>query len=195
MKISAVILLLIFSTAFASCGKVETLTNLTQQKIETENTENEQPDAPPILEITQEAKGMREIVGKTLFFNLYENGIIEFEYADEQKKTSGKINKAEEVNILKRAKISKEELQKFLDQLKTEDFQNLKDEYKRKCCCTDATVDFTIHYQNGGRQKDISLNGYCDIGEITNARAPNFPNVLYGLMILTDEVRRKYISQ
>lgn len=65
MKILSAILF--FSIAFTACGKIEQFGNLTQQKIETESSEDEQPDAPPILEITQDAKGMWNVIGKTLF--------------------------------------------------------------------------------------------------------------------------------
>ena len=193
MKISAVILLLIFSIAFANCGKIETFSNLTRQKIETENAENEQPDVPPILEITQDAKGKGNVGEKTLFFNLYENGIIEFEFAGEKK-----INQAGEANPLKRAKISNEELQKFTALLKTEDFQKTKADYEQKCCCADTTVDYKINFQDAGRQKNISLSGYCNLDQLTNPKArkiPDFPKVLSDLLILVDNARRKYTSE
>lgn len=196
MKILAAILIFVFG--FSACGKIETFTNLSQQKIETENAENEQPDTPPVLEITQDEKGSSAVTGKTLFFNLYDNGVIEFEYADEKKKTAGKINKAEEVNTLKRAKISAEELQNFLDRLESEEFQNAKSDYKRKCCCEDATADYKINFTDGIRQKNINLNDYCGLGELTNSKAPkipDFPKVLIDLLVLVQTTREKYISQ
>jgi hypothetical protein len=188
--------LLILILSFTACGKIEQFTNLTQQKIESENPETEQPDVPPILEITQDAKGMFDVTGKTLFFNLYDNGVVEFEYADEQKKTPGKINKAEEINTLNRVKISAEELQKFTELLKTEDFQNTRDEYKRKCCCTDATVDYKISFTDSNKQKNINLNSYCGLGDLTNPQArnnPDFPKALSELMSLAENTRARYI--
>jgi hypothetical protein len=197
MKLFCAILALI--VGFSACGKIENFTNLTQQKIETENEENEkpeQPDAPPILEIVQEAKGMHEVIGKTLFFNLYENGVVEFEYEDQKKLVKGKTNRAEEVNTLMRAKLDKEELRDFLAQINAEDFQKVKNEYTRKCCCIqNATIDYKIHFQNGNKQKNINLNGYCDIGEFTNGRAPkiqDFPSILQGLLMQAHQARRKY---
>ena len=196
MKTFPAILILVI--AFTACGKIETFTNLSQQKIETEKAEGEQPDTPPILEITQDEEGMSAVTGKTLFFNLYDNGIIEFEYADDAKKVAGKPNKAEEINTLRRAKIGKEELQKFTDLLKTEDFRNTKNEYQRKCCCEDTTVDYKINFQDGGRLKNINLSGYCGFGEFTNPQAPKipgFPKVLSDLLVLADNTRQKYILE
>lgn len=196
MKLFCAILVLI--VGFSACGKIENFTNLTAQKIETEKTEAEQPDVPPILEIVQDAKGMSAVTGKTLFFNLYDNGVIEFEYADEAKKIAGKSNKAEEINTLKRAKISKDELQKFHDLLKTPEFQNAKDDYKRKCCCTDAFLNYKINFQDSNRQKNIDLNGFCNFRELINSqkgKISDLPNVLSDLMLLVQNTREKYILE
>ncbi|HEY0428816.1 MAG TPA: hypothetical protein VGC76_13630 [Pyrinomonadaceae bacterium] len=197
MKIFPAIFIFIF--CFSACGKIETLTNLTQQKIETEKTETEQPDGPPILEIRRDARGLWSFPGKTLFFNLYENGVIKFEYEDEKKIVKGKINqKAEEISTPARAKISSEELQKFNELLKSEDFQKTKVDYKRKCCCTDAFVDFKISFTNSLKQKIINLNNYCGLGELTNPQAPkisDFPKVLTDLLILTENLRAKYLPE
>jgi hypothetical protein len=196
MKIFLAALVLI--AGFTACGKIEQLTNLAQQKIETENAETDQPDVPPVLEITQDEKGMSAVTGKTLFFNLYDNGIIEFEYADERKKTPGKLSRAEEINTLVRAKISREELQKFTDLLKTEDFRKTADNYKRKCCCTDATVDYKISAADSSKQKTININAYCGLGELTNPQMrdkSDFPKVLSDLLSLAENTRARYILE
>lgn len=203
--IVAVFILVIFAFAFAACGKIETFTNLTQQKIETEKTADEQPDEPPILEITQDAEGMYEVTGKTLVLNLYENGVIEFEVLDDKKRSAALAKnpkqtiglKAEELNSLKRAKISRVELQNFLDLLKSEDFKNAKNDYRRKCCCTDASMDIGISLNDAGRQKNIDLQNYCDWGELKTPAKPqgsDFPKVLSDLLVLTEKVRVEYFS-
>lgn len=196
MKI--LISILLFSAAFtAACSKIENFTNLTQQKIESETLEDQQPDAPPILEITQHAKGMFDVTGRTLFFNLYDNGVIEFEFADDKKKTAGKTNKAEEVNTLKRAKVSAGELKKFTDLLKSEDFHNTRNDYKKKCCCTDATLDYQINF-SGGEQKNISLSSYCDLGELMNAptrKTSDIPKILSDLLTLVYNTRQNNLSE
>ena len=189
--------ILIFSIFLASCGKIENFTNLTQQKVESENPENEQPDAPPILEIIEDAKGMSAVTGKTLFFNLYDNGIIEFEYADE-KKTAGNSNKAEEINTLKRAKISREELQKFIDLLKSEDFQNAKSDYRRKCSLSDMSKDYRISFSDGLKEKNINAGfteGFKQKCRLSEQGNTDFPKVLNELLILADNLRTKYNSQ
>ena len=195
MKIFALLALLV---CLAACGKIETFTNLSQQKIESEPAENEQPDVPPILEITENAQGSFNVIGKSLLFNLYENGIIEFEYADQKKLVVGKTYQAEEVNILQRAKISPEELQKFTDLLKNEDLWKTNDDYKRKVVCTDTDVDFKINFTNGFKQKNVNLNSYCDLYDVIDPKARytgEFPQVLSNLMSLVDAARQKYKPQ
>jgi hypothetical protein len=196
--IFASLIFVVFAFALTACGRIENFTNLTQQKIETEKTETEQPDDPPILEIMQDDKGINDMSGKTLFFNLYDNGVIEFEREGTIKKTAGKINTAEEVYTLERAKITKEELNKFTDLLKTEDFQNIKNEYQRKCCCMRPTVEYKITLTNSIKQKNINLNGYCDLGEMMVPHTEDigtFPKALSELLILVDITRHKYISR
>lgn len=135
---------------------------------------------------------------KNAFFNLYDNGVIEFEFADDKKKTAGKINKAEEINTLKRAKISADELKKFTDLLKSEAFQNTKSDYEKICRSTDAFVDYKINFQNAGRQKNINLYSYCGSYEVRNPGSSNildFPGVLSDLINLAERTRAKYIPK
>ena len=203
-------ILVVLALAFAGCGRIETLTNMSQQKIEAEKDDDGQPDEPPILEIVQDAQGMWNVTGKTLFLNLYENGVVEFEYEDDQKKSAALANKAankakesnilkaEEINVLKRAKISREELQKFADLLKSEAFQKTENDYQRKCCCTDASLDYQINFTAGNKLKNINLKGFCGLGELTNppaSKMPDFPKVLSDLLILAENARAKYNSE
>lgn len=196
MKVFAPVLFLVFSLAFIACSKIEESNNLTEQQ--TENPRIDKPNSKPILEIMQDEEGMWNVTGKTLFFNLYDNGIVEFEYPDDTKKIAGKTNKAEEINSLKRIKISEDELRKFTDLLNAEDFKKTKNNYKNKCCCTDATVDYKINFNDVGNPKSIILNSYCGLENLTNPQKydiSDFPKVLSDLMILVDNIRYKYISK
>lgn len=177
---------LLFSVLFAACSKIEQFTNVTQQKIESESLENEQPDALPVLEITEDAAGAFKITGKTLLLKLYENGVIEFEYVDEKKLESGKFYKAEEVNALKRVKISAEELKKFTDLINSEDFQKLKSEYNGLCAASE-NIDYKINFQNANKQKSVSMK--CIENDLPDTK------VLKNLMSLVDDIRRKYILE
>lgn len=152
-------------------------------------------DATPVLEISQDARGMWDVTGKTLFFRLYDNGFVEFEIADENKKIRGKINQAEEINSLEQTKIIEEEFQKIIGLAAVEDFQKVQDNYQRKCCCTDATLNYKISFKTDGNQKNISLNNYCGLDEITNPQtrySPGFPKALSELMSAVGSVRSKY---
>lgn len=204
MKAFSLILFLLFASS--ACGRIENFTNLAQQKIETEKTETEQPDEPPILEITVDAQGMFDVTGKTLLLNLYENGVIEFESRDEQKRAavlaekgirSGRL-KTEEINVLKRATIGREEVQKFLDLLNSEDFQNVKSEYPLICRTTDTSRHHKINFQNGVRQKSVDLYDYCGSDGVRNPNSSNmldFPQVLSDLLTLAGMTTAKADSE
>ena len=100
-------------------------------KIETQNQFANSPNSTPVLEISQEANGMWKVTGKTLFFRLYDNGIVEFEYPDDKKKVAGEIiSKAEEINTLKQTQLSEEKFQEIISLLNSEDFQKIQDNGK-----------------------------------------------------------------
>ena len=150
-------------------------------------------DTAPILEISQDAKGLWDVRGKTLFLRLYDNGFVEFEYPDNRKKTAG-FNEAEKINTLKQIKVSKRELQKFLDLLNSEEFQKIQDKYERKYLCMDTYLDYKINLKYNNNQRNILLNGFCDIGQLKNPQSyyvEDFPKVLSELMTLVDNTRWK----
>lgn len=184
MKTRIIIFLLLVN--ILSCDKSETPKNI-------------QTDSPPILEISQDAQGAWDVTGKTLFFRLSNNGIAEFEYTDNKKKIPGKaIYRAEEVDSLVQTKISDDELQKFNSLFLSENFSKFQNSYKRKCCCTDATIDFQIKIKFEDKQKEINLNNYCGVEELKSPPEQylsDFPHEFSGLMIITDNIRRKYTPQ
>jgi hypothetical protein len=192
MKILSAVLFLIFG--LTACGRIENFTNLTKQEIKIEKTDDEQPDEPPILEIIHEDTGLSSFPGKSLMLNLYENGVIEFEYRDAEKIKQGKFKTAEEANSLMRAKLAKEELQKFLDLLGSEDFLNAKSEYSNICRMKDAQTNYKIEFQTGDRKKNITLNSYCGARAVRNPKVSNmldFPKVLSDLISLAETTRVK----
>lgn len=147
-----------------------------------------------ILEINKESSGNVNIIGKSLFLRLYENGTIEFDHPDNSKMKSG-INKTEDIMTLQKAKISEQELKQFLSLLNSEDFKNTPDVVKRKCCCTDTSLSFEISSKVGNPEKRISLNGFCDAVEIINRDpryAENLPKVMSDLVILARNAYVKY---
>lgn len=143
MKILSFILILLFGIYSFSCSKSKTF---------------EKPNTPPILNISQDAQGMWEVQGKTLFFRLFDNGYVEFEYQNNEKKNRGKsFYKTEEVNSLVQTTISEAELYKFVEILNSNEFKEVENTYERKCCCTDATLEFDVNSQNSNKQKNINL--------------------------------------
>ena len=184
---------LIFSLFLAACGRIEHFQNLSQQKIEPDQWETgeiEQPAKPPVLSILQDVRGTQRVVGKSLFFNFYDNGVIEFDYYDDQKMTSGKDQyNAQELNTLRRARITPEELKKFFDLLKSDDFQKAKSKYDTICPVTDSSWILQISFRNAGQEKNIELVNYCVTARAADS---NFPKVLNDLINLIWQMHAKY---
>lgn len=182
MKIFISLLVLTFCLFSLSCSESEIITKSNKLLV---------------LEVSKDAQGMWNVRGKTLFFRLYDNGFVEFEYPDDKKIDTGKsISNAEEVNTLIQTKISEKEFRKFIDLLNSDDFQKINDIYTRRCCCTDAILDFKIKFQNNNKQTTVNLNDYCGLYELENLQfhyLPDFPKVLSELMILIENTRAKYI--
>ncbi len=63
---------------------------------------------------------MFDVTGRTLFFNLYDNGVIEFEFADDKIETAGKTNKAEKATPETGESQARANLKKFTDLLRHE---------------------------------------------------------------------------
>jgi hypothetical protein len=151
--------------------------------------------ATPILEITSEYNGMFSIIGKSLFIRLYDDRNIEFDYFDPQKIKPG-INKTEDVKVLKKMTISEQEFQQLVNLLNSEDFQQISGEFKRKCCCTDASINFEIVFKTVIEDKKIGVYGFCDLNEITSTQSryrENLPKIISELMTLTVNTKLKYI--
>ena len=173
--------LLVLCLSVLSCSKVEV------EKLDLPNPE-------PILEISKDAEGMFDIVGKSLFFRLYDDGLVEYEFPDEDKKVMGRINHIEDIKSSKQIRLSDEKLQKFKNLLKRQDFHQIENQYKRQCCCTDTSLNLDIRIRTDGSEKNIALRGFCDLSEIKNPQPrylPNFPQVLSDLLILADNIRVK----
>ena len=171
-----------------SCSNVESdNSNFELEKLDIPNPE-------PILEISQDAEGMFNIIGKSLFFRLYDDGLLEYEFPDNNKMVKGKTHyNIEDIKSSKQIRLSDEKLQKFKNLLKTQDFHQVENQYKHRCCCTDTSVNVDIRIKIDGFEKNIVLR-FCDLSEIKNPQpryVPNYPQVLSDLLILADNVRVK----
>jgi hypothetical protein len=167
-------------------------------KNESQNNFFVPPNTKPILEISENASGLWDVTGQTLFLRLYNNGSAEFEYQDNEKKRTTKSKSTKQINSLKQMKISELEFQKLIELLNSENFQRIQDNYARKCCCTDAFLSYKINIDSDKNQRKIALDNFCGIDDLINPQArnnPDFPKILSDLMILTNNIRWKYYSK
>lgn len=173
------------------CIAIALITGCSKNSIESSSLTTK---STPILEINKESSGSVNLIGKSLFLRVFEDGTIEFDHPDNNKMKSG-INKTEDVMTLQKAKIGEQELKQFLNLLNSEDFQNTPKEVRRKCCCTDTNFSLDIISKVGSSEKRISLIGFCDAVEIIK-RDPrytdNLPKVMSDLVILARNAYVKY---
>src|SRR5215203_3717811 len=124
----APILILIFGLFLVSCRNVEDLRVA-------------QPGTTPVLEMSRELVGWWEVSGEMLDFRLYENGLVEFDTLDNNKKDRQKTRyTTDELKVLKQTYISEKEVQKILALLKSEEFSKLEKTYMAKRAGTDMAI-------------------------------------------------------
>jgi hypothetical protein len=180
-----IILILFTIILISGCAKVYNSNNSTNQL-----SQIKPPDALPLVEISQEAEGMWDVTGEMLTLRLFDNGFTEFDELDMKKKVQGKQNKTDDIKIRKQFVISSEEVQEFIRLISDKDFLQLHDKYSRKCCCTDAVINYQIAFNYKNIQKKINLSGYCD--DLINPDPrylPDFPKILSELMKLNSKIR------
>jgi len=153
----------------------------------------DQPVAQPVkvLEITSDAKGMFDVIGKSMHFRLFSDGTVEFEVPDDTKKSSPISNSAE-VNVLRHVNLNDAEKARLTEAVRALTNTEIEQNYKRKCCCVDTQVDLTISLDNG---RSVALAGYCEIGEIVNLETEStrqLPPAVTNLLAAVENVRSKY---
>jgi hypothetical protein len=158
---TASILTFIFGLFLVSCKNVEDLRVA-------------QPGTTPVLEMTREFVGMWDVTSELLYFRLYENGLVEFETIDRNKKDGKKPTyKTGELKVTHQTYISETEVKKILNLLKSDEFSNLENSYRAKRAGTDTSVNDTVHFRYKGQDKTVQILGHIE--DLPNPNAENFP--------------------
>jgi hypothetical protein len=186
--------LLIFilsSMFFLACAVEKTGVNEPIKKVSV-NDPAKPPDSKPILEVSQNAIGNWAVQGRLLTFRLYDDGVAEFEYVDQEKKKGRQNLNVNEVKSSRLIRISDTRLDEYMKLISTDEFTRSKEKYQAKCCCTDASMEFDINTNGYGQPKKITIGGICsDTIKPDPVRLPEFPQALYDLFdkIETDRAR------
>ncbi len=162
------------------------------------NTPESKPISPPttVIEIRQNAKGMYDVTGESLFFRLYSDGSAEFEWFD--RPNAEGIYKASEVSRTAKINLPEGKFEEFRQVIGNPNFAALSDKYTRECCCTDASTTYEVHSWVDGKERLTVLENYCDLGEVTSSKSnggKNVPADLATLFKLAQQTRSKYVIE
>ncbi len=169
MKFFLIISVSIFNLFSISCSSPEDL-------------QVKQPNSTPVMEMSEEYIGIWSMTGEILDFRLYDNGLVEFDVVDADKKAPRGINSTEDFKTQKQAYISEDEVKAILDLLTSDEFLRLNHTYEPERSCTDNFINNTIRLQYENKDKTVKIIGHCDnLASPNLEHFPDFPPVLMDL--------------
>ena len=184
------IVLLLISFVLIGCGSAATTAD-NAKELETSHQANTPDNSQeiksenryPIIEIWEEIDGSVPIRGTSLYFRMFDDGVVEFEYELRKETESGKPRYTYSIERLPPTKISEEEFRKFkslLDDL-TES-KEIKKEYKPVGLTLDVIAKLTILLnENGTNKRKIIIND-SDYAVTYSKYEKYFPNSLVKLI-------------
>jgi hypothetical protein len=168
MRIISIALLVFLALQILSCNKREITTI---------------PHSPPILEVTRNSRGLWDVTGELLYFRLFDDGTVEFDLLNFDKKVPGKNSyKTSELKERKVIKISAEEVGEIDQLLSREELGKLNNEYRPKRSCIDAFHNDSISINNNGFVKDIKISSHCE--NLASPNKDNFPDLPESISVL-----------
>jgi hypothetical protein len=181
---SASILVWIFSLFLISCTK-------------SENLQVKQPNTTPVLEMSSESVGLFDVTGEMLDFRLYENGLVEFDTLDNNRKNQQKtMYRTDELKVTKQTYISEKEVERIMNLLKSDEFLNLEKTYTAKRAGTDISLNNTIHFQYETKEKTIRILDHIeDLSNPDPENFPGFPPILSNLYEQINKIRSQALKK
>lgn len=137
----------------------------------------------PIIEIWKEIDGSVPIRGKSLYFRMFDDGVVEFDYQLRKENESGKPRYIFSIERTPPTKISEEEFSRFKAVLKDlTKSKNIKQEYKPVALTLDVITKLTILLnENGTTKRKIIIND-SDYDVTYSKYEKKFPNLLINLI-------------
>lgn len=137
----------------------------------------------PIIEIWEEIDGSVPIRGTSLYFRMYDDRVVEFEYELRKENESGKPRYTYSIERVPPTKISEEEFRKLKSLLEDlTESKDIKREYKPVGLTLDVIVKLTILLnKNGITQRKIIIND-SDYAVTSSKYEKKFPNLLVNLI-------------
>ena len=183
------IVLLLISFVLIGCGAATTADNAKElESSQHSNTpehsrEIKSENRYPIIEIWQDIDGSVPIRGKSLYFRMFDDGVVEFDYELRKKNESGKPRYTYSIERTTPTKISEEQFRKF--KLLLEDLtknKDIKQEYKGVGLTLDVITKLTILLNEKGTTKRKIIINDSDYAVTYSEYAKKFPNLLINLI-------------
>lgn len=185
------VLLILISFVLISCSSSATTADSSKEINSNGNypnmAENSQEikseSRSPVIEIWKELDGSVAIRGKSLYFRMYDNGVIEFEYQLKKKNESVKARYTFSIERIPPAKISEEEFSRFKSLI--EDLsksKNIKQEYKPVALTLDVITKLTILLKENDTTKRKIIINDSDYDVINESLEKEFPKLLVNLI-------------
>ena len=137
------------------------------------------PTGEVILEVMEDRIGLWDIHGESLYFRLYENGFAEFDWLD--KSIGSNFRKTSDVAKRLSVQLDSNRVGEYTEILSV--LRNSESEYKRKCCCTDASLSYTILAKQNSVVQSTVLRGFC-----SNLQEPANPMVSADFLRLFEKI-------
>lgn len=189
MKVFASIFVLIFGLLLSSSSSSSSCDN-------SENRQVERPNSAPVLEMSQEFRGLWAVTGKILEFRLYDNGLVEFETIDNNKKDRNKTRyTTDELKVTKQTYISQSEVENLLKFLTSDEFLKLKKLYVAKRVGTDTEFFNTIHLQYKNAEKTIEIGHLENLSNPNLENFPDFPPILSDLYRQVNKIKSQPLKK
>lgn len=138
-----------------------------------------------ILNICNYGTGMVALPRARLHFRLYQSGLVEYEVRPRYDAQAGAANQR---LLLKKARVSAEDVAEIIRLGEQADFQAAKSEYPVFRIWTDSGLKTTIVFTHKGREKKIVVKNYRADDSQNSSR---YPASLIRMLAKADELRPK----
>jgi hypothetical protein len=185
-------LIILLSISFVLIGCGSAVTPADDEK-EPENSHYlDTPDKPqeiksenryPLIEIWEELDGSVSIRGKSLYFRMYDDETVEFDYQSRKENESGRPRYIYSIERVPLTKISDEEFRRFKSLLEDlTESKDIKKEYKTVAPTLDVSTKLTILMkENDTTERKIIIND-ADYDIKSSKHEKKFPNLLVNLI-------------
>lgn len=184
------IIILLITFALIGCGSADIMVD-NVKKFES-NHHLKIPDKPqeiksenryPLIEIWKELDGSVSIRGKSLYFRMYNDGAVEFDYQLRKENESGKPRYTYSIERMPSVKVSDIEFKRFKSLLEDlTESKEIKQEYKPVGLTLDVIAKLTILLkENDAIERKIIIND-SDYAITYREYEKEFPNLLVNLI-------------